>query len=123
MANSAQQAAPVTQRNGVVTLEPQQNVMKTVNLVIVGQRLALKTDQDPAELERMAQELNDCADLIRKQAPGASAPQIMALTMMQVMERALKAERQDALHCQAMSDYARRLELLLSSLDSAEPQK
>ena len=119
MANLAQQIAS-TGRQGVVTLESKEPVYRSVQLVIAGQRLALKTDQDPAVIESMAQEVNACVDEIRRSAPGASSPQIMALALMQLMERAREAERQDAYHCQVIERHAQRLEKLLASMDSAE---
>ncbi|MBQ1267730.1 MAG: cell division protein ZapA [Proteobacteria bacterium] len=119
MANSAQQLAS-TSRQGVVTLESQAPVYQSVQLMIAGQRLALKTDQDPAVLESMAQEVNACVEEIRRNAPGASSPQIMALALMQLMERARQAEQQDAYHCQVIERHAQRLEKLLASMDSAE---
>ncbi len=110
-------------RNGVVTLEETAPQYRSVTLMIVGQRLTIKTDQEPEVLESMAQEINAVWDTIRKSAPGASAPQVMALTMMQIMERARIAEQQDELHCQVIDRHAQRLEMLLSSLDAAENQK
>lgn len=119
MANSVQQLAS-TGRQGVVTLSSKAPVYRSVQLIVAGQRLALKTDQEPAELESMAQEINACIDDIRRDAPGASSPQIMALALMQLMERARQAEQKDAYHCQVIEHHAQRLEQLFTSMDSAE---
>ena len=110
-------------RNGVVTLESEMPVFRTVNVVVAGQRLALKTDQEPEVLEGMSAEINEIVDSIRQAAPGASAPQVMALALMQLMERVHDAERQDMMHCAVIERHAARLERLLTNLEAAESQE
>ncbi len=117
MANSTQQTASAN-RQGIVTLEATQPVYTTVSLMIGGQRLTLKTDQDPSTLESMAKEVNDCIDAIRKSAPSTSAPQVMALALMQIMERARAAESRDVDRCHTIESHADRLEMLLAAMDS-----
>lgn len=91
--------------------------------MIAGQKLSLKTDQDPNELVSMSQEINACIEAIRKTSPNASTLQIMALALMQIMERARTAERQDAFHCHVLEQHTQRLEMLLAAMESPDSQK
>jgi len=111
-----------SQKDGVVTLDTPQENVQSVAIAVAGQRIVVRTDRSEAYLMSLAQEVNACVESIRRSAPSAGLPQIMALVAMQLAERARVAEQSDQMHCRAIEQHAQRLSDLLADFDDGSFQ-
>ena len=93
MAGNFYQQAPDTVRGRVATVTSETHgVVRSVTLNVAGQRITVRTDQDADYLNSLANDVNGIVDALRQAAPGAGLPQLMALTAMQLADRAVSAE-------------------------------
>ena len=119
MAGNFYQQAPDTVRGRVATVTSETHgVVRSVTLNVAGQRITVRTDQDADYLNSLANDVNGIVDVLRQAAPGAGLPQLMALTAMQLADRAVSAEaalQQENLKVEKHMD---RLSGILRTLDS-----
>ena len=119
MAGNFYQQAPDTVRGRVATVTSETHgVVRSVTLNVAGQRITVRTDQDADYLNSLANDVNGIVDALRHAAPGAGLPQLMALTAMQLADRAVSAEAALQQENLKVEKHIDRLSDILRTLDS-----
>ena len=119
MAGNFYQQAPDTVRGRVATVTSEAHgVVRSVTLNVAGQRITVRTDQDADYLNSLANDVNGIVDALRQAAPGAGLPQLMALTAMQLADRAVSAEAALQQENLKVEKHIDRLSDILRTLDS-----
>lgn len=97
--------------------------IRSVTLLIAGQRITIRTDQSEERLNLLAGEVNALMDSLRQDAPSATQPQLMALVALQLADRAVCAEQAVQQENLKIERHIERLSGILRSLDDADMQK
>ena len=119
MAGNFYQQAPDTVRGRVATVTSETHgVVRSVTLNVAGQRITVRTDQDADYLNSLANDVNGIVDALRQAAPRAGLPQLMALTAMQLADRAVSAEAALQQENLKVEKHIDRLSDILRTLDS-----
>ena len=119
MAGNFYQQAPDTVRGRVATVTSETHgVVRSVTLNVAGQRITVRTDHDADYLNSLANDVNGIVDALRQAAPGAGLPQLMALTAMQLADRAVSAEAALQQENLKVEKHIDRLSDILRTLDS-----
>ncbi len=94
------------------------STVRTVHLQVAGQRVSIRTDQDPEYLNSLAAEVNGLLDSLRQASPGAGMPVLMALAAVQLADRAVTAERAVEQENLKVERHIERLSSILNALDN-----
>ena len=116
------QTSPIS-RQHVETLSPTgDGTIRTVTLIVAGQRVSIRTDQNPEYLNALAEEVNTLVDSLRRSSPGSGMPVLMALAAVQLADRAVNAEQAAARETMKVERHIERLNGILQSLDGGDLQ-
>lgn len=107
-------------RQGVATVEPRETrTIRSVPLVIAGQRITIRTDQSENYLYALADQVNQLVDTLKQASPNSGMPQIMALAALQLADRAYEAEQIAENSQTKVQKHIERLNGILQALGSA----
>ena len=121
MAGNVQTSPQNYGQKGVATIESNApGTIRSVALMIAGQRIVIKTDQSQEYMAALAAEVNALIDDLRKNSPGTGLPVIMALASIQLADRALSAEQTLQRENLKVERHIERLNGILKSLESGE---
>lgn len=119
MAGNYQSQPQGNARQNVATVEPNETrTIRSVPLVIAGQRLTIRTDQSEQYLRDLADQVNQLVDSLKKASPAAGMPQLMALAALQLADRACEAEQAAANSQMKVEKHIERLNGILQALGS-----
>ena len=96
--------------------------IRSVPLLVAGQRITVRTDQSEEYLNALAGEVNALLDSLRQAAPQAGLPQIMALAAIQLADRAVSAEQAAARENLKVERHIERLSDILRNLEGGDYQ-
>ena len=97
--------------------------IRTVTLLVAGQRVTIRTDQDPDYLNGLAAEVNALVDSLRQASPGSSMPLLMALAAVQLADRAVCAEKSAERENRKVERHIERLSGILRNLEAGDLQR
>ncbi|GEM_PF-2427551 len=121
MAEILQTSAPNYGQKGVATIEQNtRGTIRSVALVIAGQRILIKTDQSEEYMAALAAEVNSLIDELRRNSPGTGLPVLMALASIQLADRALSAEQAVQRENLKVERHIERLSGILKNLESGD---
>ena len=121
MAGNYQTSAQNYGQNNVATLEQEApGTLRSVALVVAGQRIVIKTDQSEEYMAALAGEVNALIEDLRRNSPGTGMPVIMALASIQLADRALSAEQTLQHENHKVERHIERLTGILKNLESGE---
>ena len=124
MAVNLTQTAANTVRTTVSTVSAASaGTVRSVSLLIAGQRITIRTDQSEEYLNALAAEVNGLVDSLRKDAPGAGMPQLMSLAMVMLADRACAAEKAAMRESDKVERHIERLTGILNALEDGSYQK
>ena len=92
--------------------------VRTVHLQVAGQKVSIRTDQNPDYLNALAAEVNSLLESLRQASPGAGLPVLMALAAVQLADRAVTAERAVEQENFKVERHIERLTSILNALDN-----
>lgn len=95
------------------------STVRTVHLQVAGQRVSIRTDQDPDYLHYLAAEVNTLLESLRQASPGTGMPVLMALAAVQLADRAVAAEKTVVQENIKLERHIERLNSILNALDNA----
>ncbi|MBR4986931.1 MAG: cell division protein ZapA [Proteobacteria bacterium] len=120
MTGNYQSSPQSAARQGVVTVEPSETrTIRSVPLVIAGQRITIRTDQSEDYLYTLADTVNQLLDTLRQSSPNSSTPQLMALAALQLANRAFEAEQAAEKSQLKVEKHIERLNGILQALDAS----
>ncbi len=121
MAESFQTSAQNYGQKNVATIEQSASgTIRSVALMIAGQRVVIKTDQSEEYMAALAAEVNALIDDLRRNSPGTGLPVIMALASIQLADRALSAEQTLQNENLKVERHIERLNGILKNLESGD---
>ena len=121
MAEIHQTSAQNFGQKGVATIEQNaRGTIRSVALVIAGQRIVIKTDQSEEYMAALAAEVNSLIDDLRRNSPGTGLPVLMALASIQLADRALCAEQAVQRENLKVERHIERLSGILKNLESGD---
>ncbi len=124
MAVNLNQTAANTVRTTVSTISAASaGTVRSVSLMVAGQRITIRTDQSEEYLNALAAEVNGLVDSLRKDAPGAGMPQLMSLAMVMLADRACAAEKAAMRESDKVERHIERLTGILNALEDGSYQK
>lgn len=100
------------QKKAVLT-QTQPSQLSTVIITVGGQRISVKTDKDEGYLMALAEEVNDCINEMKTNAPSASLVQMLALASIHFADKLHEAHHQlDSLKTEVMHRSDRIMKML-----------
>ncbi|MBQ9817597.1 MAG: cell division protein ZapA [Proteobacteria bacterium] len=118
MANSFQTSSQ-SGRSRVTTVAPSSDgTIRSVSLLVGGQRIVIRTDQNPEYLQALANEVNELVESLQQASPGTGMPTIMALASIQLADRAFAAEQAVERENIKIERHIERLNCILKNLES-----
>lgn len=96
--------------------------MRTVTLTVAGLTISLRTDRDETYLRTLADEINACVGDLRQASPRAGLPQLMALMLIQFLDRAKTSESAVLEGDARLHTHAERLSAILEAFDAGDLQ-
>lgn len=122
-------ASQVSQQRGGAQLQTVTSVspastgtIRSIPLLIAGQRISVRTDQSEEYLNALAAEVNNLVDTLKQGAPQAGLPQIMALAAIQLADRAVSAENAVMQGNLKVEKHIERLSGILRTLEESPLQ-
>lgn len=123
MESNYQTSAQPLSRQQVSTLTSAgDGTVRTVTLLVGGQRISIRTDQNPDYLNGLAAEVNALVESLRQASPGSGMPVLMALAAVQLADRAISAEQAVERENLKVERHIERLSGILRSLEAADLQ-
>ncbi len=123
MESNYQTSAQPLSRQQVSTLTSAgDGTIRTVTLLVGGQRISIRTDQNPDYLNGLAAEVNALVESLRQASPGSGMPVLMALAAVQLADRAISAEQAVERENLKVERHIERLSGILRSLEAADLQ-
>lgn len=119
MASQYQSAPQYSSSSSVATVESQsRGTLRSVPLMVAGQRIVIRTDQSEAYLFALANEINALLERLRQASPTSGLPALMALASIQLLDRALNAEHDVEEGNLKIERHIERLSGILRNLDN-----
>ena len=124
MAVNLTQTAVNNGRTSVTTVSTASaGTVRSVSLLVAGQRISIRTDQSEEYLNALAAEVNGLVDSLRKGAPGAGMPQLMSLALVMLADRACTAEKAVMRENDKVERHIERLTGILNALEDGSYQQ
>ena len=93
--------------------------VRSVVLMVAGQRIVIRSDQSEGYLHALADEINALIESLRQASPASGLPALMALASMQLLDRAICAEQALDQENLKVERHIARLGDILRNLDNA----
>lgn len=121
MAMNEYQSAPATPRRVVTDAEaPKKQDVQTVALNVAGVNLTIRTTQSLEYLKGLVSQVNALVNSLRQSAPNSAIPQLMAMALIQIADRASEAESALERSNRKVETHIERLTKILGALDNSE---
>lgn len=115
------QSAPATPRRVVTDAEaPKKQDVQTVALNVAGVNLTIRTTQSLEYLKGLVSQVNALVNSLRQSAPNSAIPQLMAMALIQIADRASEAESALERSNRKVETHIERLTKILGALDNSE---